>query len=578
MNTRFVNMSSYTAPLVKEVQGREWVEYGEGNDYFRYLIDRYQGSPTNNAIINGIVEMMYGRGLDATDSNRKPDQYAQMKALFSKETLRRVIGDYAIMGQCAIQVIYSEDRSVIAQVEHIPLESLRAEKCNDDGDIEHYYYAKDWEAVAAKKETPIPYQAFGFGEDAIQILYIKPYRAGYYYYSPVDYQGGLQYAMLEEEIANYHINNIQNGLAPSMMINFNNGQATEEQKDEMENRIREKFSGSSNAGRFILSFNDNKDQESTIVPVTLSDASEQYRFLSEECRSKLMISHRITSPMLLGIKDNSGLGNNAQELEKASILFENTVIEPKQEIILDGINEILAYNDISLNIYFKTLRPLEFNEMKVGDAEVIEEETGIKVRDQKFSAEDDLRAKMAEALIPAGEEVDLEQWELVDERPVDYAKEELRDAMFAFASVIPSEPSKTSEQDTSVIKVRYKYSSTKQAKGDSRDFCRMMEGANKVYRMEDILDAENSNPGFGEGGSDTYSIWLYKGGPWCQHYWMRQTYLRKSNKKITVNEARELINRLDPELRGEARLPQNPKDVAKAPRDMPNAGYVKPRK
>lgn len=579
MSVRFLQMASYTAPEIKEVQGNDYVNYGEDNEYFRYLIDRYQGSPTNNAILNGVIELMYGRGLDATDSNRKPDQYAQMKALFGKETLRRVISDYAIMGQCAFQVIYNEDRSAIVQVDHMPVESLRAEKCNDDGDITHYYYAKDWQAVAAKKETPVPYEAFGFGDSALQILYIKPYRAGYYYYSPVDYQGGLQYAMLEEEIANYHINNIQNGLAPSMVINFNNGQADEEAKDEMETRIRDKFSGSSNAGRFILAFNDNKDQAATIEPVQLSDASEQYKFLSEECRSKLMISHRITSPMLLGIKDNSGLGNNAQELESASILFENTVIEPKQEIILDGISQILAYNDISLNIYFKTLRPLEFSEMKVGDAEVVEEETGVKVNDQKLSAEEDaLRLKIAEALIPQGEEVDLNEWELVDERPVDYDKEELRNAMFAFASVIPSDPNAKSEQDTSIIKVRYKYSSTRQAKGESREFCSMMEGANRVYRKEDIEAAGAANPGFGEGGANTYDIFLYKGGPWCQHYWMRQTYLRKSNKKITVNEARELINRLDPEFRNEARLPQNPKEVAKAPRDMPNNGYVNPRK
>lgn len=611
-NIRVVNLSSYTAPVVKEVQGKDWVEYGEGNSYFQYLIDRYNGSATNNAIINGIVELLYGRGLDATDSNRKPDEYAQMKALFSKNCLRRLLSDYKMMGQCAIQVIYSQDRTTIVQVDHLPIESLRAERCNEEGEVEAYYYAKDWSEVAARKETPMRIPAFGYSEEAIEVMYVKPYRAGYYYYSPVDYQGGLQYAELEEEVANYHINNIQNGLAPSMLLNMNNGVPTEEERNLIEARIAEKFSGSSNAGRFILAFNDNKELAATIEPVQLSDASDQYQFLADESMRKLMVAHRVTSPMLLGIKDNSGLGNNANELETASALFENTVIEPMQEVVIDALNEILAYNDISLNLYFKTLRPLEFSKMKVGDAEVIEEETGVKVRDQKkfgkvvnLADEDpcwdgyemigykekngervpncvpkeglskELGERIANSLVDMGEEMG-DEWELIDERAVDYDKEDVHNALWNFASVIKSDPAKTSEQDTSIIKVRYKYASTGAASGKSRDFCAIMERANRVYRKEDIEDAGAVNAGFGPNGSSTYDIWLYKGGPFCQHYWVRQTYLRKNNKRISVNEARALITALDPSLRSEARIEQNPSEVATAPRDMQDYGYLNP--
>ena len=576
-NIRVVNLSSYTAPVVKEIQGKDWVEYGEGNSYFQYLIDRYNGSATNNAIINGIVELLYGRGIDATDSHRKPDEYAQMKALFSKNCLRRILSDYKMMGQCAIQVIYSQDRTTIVQVDHLPIETLRAEKCNEEGEVEAYYYAKDWSEVTARKETPMRIPAFGYSEEAIEVMYVKPYRAGYYYYSPVDYQGGLQYAELEEEVANYHINNIQNGLAPSMLLNMNNGVPTEEERNLIEARIAEKFSGSSNAGRFILAFNDNKELAATIEPVQLSDASDQYQFLADESMRKLMVAHRVTSPMLLGIKDNSGLGNNANELETASALFENTVIEPMQEVVIDALNEILAYNDISLNLYFKTLRPLEFSKMKVGDAEVIEEETGVKVKDQKrFSKqEEELKIRIAESLIAMGEDID-EEWELIDERPVDYEREDVHNALWSFASVIKSDPAKTSKQDTSIIKVRYKYASTGAASGKSRDFCAIMERANRVYRKEDIEDAGAVNAGFGPNGSATYDIWFYKGGPFCQHYWVRQTYLRKNNKRISVNEARALITALDPSLRSEARIEQNAPEVATAPRDMQDNGYLNP--
>lgn len=290
-NIRILNLATHVAPSIKEGGKQNWVEYGDDNNYYQYLIDRYMGSATNNAIINGVCELIYGKGLDASDSNRKPDEYAKMMSLFKKNDLRKVVTDYKMLGQAAFQVIYSKDRKKVAEVYHIPIESLRAEKCNDDGDVEAYYYAKDWKAVKNKKEVPKRIAAFGFGTEAIEILYIKPYRAGYYYYSPPDYLGALPYAELEEFVSEYHISNIKNGLAPSMLINFNNGIPTEEEQVMMENQITAKFAGASNSGRFILAFNDNKDTAATIEPVSLSDASEQYQFwLMSRCANSWWVT------------------------------------------------------------------------------------------------------------------------------------------------------------------------------------------------------------------------------------------------------------------------------------------------
>ena len=608
-NIRVVSLATYTSPVVKEMQNKDWVSYGEDNNYFQYLIDRYNGSATNNAIINGMIEMLYGKGLNATDAAMKPDQYAQMKALFDKDCLRKILSDYKMMGQCAMQVVYNDTHDTIVDVEHIPVECLRAEKCNYDSDeIEAYYYAKDWEEVALKREVPTRIPAFGYSEEGnhLEILYIKPYRAGYYYYAPVDYQGGLQYAELEEEIGNFHLNNIKNGLQPSMLLNFNNGIPDEEQRNVIEARIREKFSGSSNAGRFILAFNDNKELAATIDPVQINDAHSQYAFLAEEAQRKLMVAHRVTSPMLLGIKDNTGLGNNAEELETASALFENMVVNPMQEVVLDGIKEILSFNDISLDIYFATLNPIKpGDDLKVITEDEAEkkrgfsshvylddedpcwegyEMIGFKVKDgmrvpncvPKEGLSSDMAKLIADRLIMSGEQVRDDEWELIDARPVDYETEEVQNKMWSFAEVIGSSPNEVSEQDTSIIKVRYVYKSTDQAEGDSRDFCSMMMSAGKVYRKEDIENASTANAGFGENGSASYDIFLYKGGPWCQHFWERRTYLRKNNTRISVNEARALITRLDPSLRNEARIPTNPNEVAKAPRDMQDAGYVNP--
>ena len=571
-----VNLSTYTSPKIKEVRGKEWVSYGEDNNYFQYLIDRYNGSPTNNAAINGLSEMIYGKGLDATDSSKKPDEYAQAITLLKKDCVRKLVYDLKLMGSCAMQVIYSKDRTKIAQVEHFPIETLRAEKCNEEGDIEAYYYFKDWANIKTSDE-PKRIPCFGYSKESIEIYVVKPYRAGFYYYSPVDYQGGLQYSELEEEISNYHLNNIMNGLAPSMLINFNNGVPNEEQRRLIENKIYEKFSGTSNAGKFILSFNDNADAQANIEPVQLSDAHNQYQFLSDESSRKILVSHRIVSPMLLGIKDNTGLGNNAEELKTASILMDNTVIRPFQNLLIDAFDQILAYNSISLNLYFKTLQPLEFTDLEnVTDQETREEETGVKMSKQQPEATEGL----ADLLDEFGEEEDLENWVLVDERKVDYDQEEALDKMIGLASTGTARPNAKSEQDGEEnnlrFKVRYQYAPLTTS-DNSREFCKKMVAAKKIYRKEDIqaMSQRAVNAGWGPNGAATYDIWLYKGGGDCHHFWIRKTYMAKDvnpdatnpNAEISVNKAKK--EGFTPEV-------NNPK-VAKRPKDMKNRGFLKPR-
>ena len=590
----FVNLSTYTSPEVKEVNGADWIEYGADNNYFQFLIDRYNGSPTNNAAINGISQAIYGKGLNATDSNRKPNEYAQMVSLFRKDVVRRVCYDLKLMGQCAIQVIYNKDRSKIVQLEHMPIETLRAEKCDADGNVPAYYYCNDWVNIK-KSDKPLRIPAFGMSKESIEIYYIKPYKSGFYYYSPVDYQGGLQYAELEEEVSNYHLNNIMNGLSPSMLINFNNGTPNQQERQLIETKIAQKFSGTSNAGKFILAFNDNKESQAEITPVQLSDAHNQYQFLSEESTKKIMVAHRIVSPMLLGIKDSSGLGNNAEEIKTASLLMDNTVIRPFQELLIDCFDNILAYNDISLNLYFTTLQPLEFTDVDkdLQSKEDIEEETGY-----EFSKE---KTELDNVLEELGEEEDLSQWTLIDERKVDYDDEEALDyqidqlnkknkstlsKIWEFVSTGTARPNAKSEQDKAVkdvaFKVRYQYSPleetfNKEGENVTRSFCEKMIKAKKIYRKEDIelMSTRAVNPGWGAEGADTYSIWLYKGGGACHHFWMRKTYMFTLDSKridvksplaptISVNEAKR--KGFKPEV--------NDKLVAKRPIDMPNEGFL----
>ena len=591
-NIRIVNLASHTTPQVVEDNRKQWVAYGDDNNYFQYLIDRYNGSATNNAIINGMSELIYGKGLYATDAQRKPDQYAQMKSLFSRTCMRKVTFDLKAMGQAAFQVIYNKDKSKIVQVEHMPIETLRFEKMNDDGDVTGYYYSKDWTKIRKRGFEPVRIPAFGHGAkgEGLEIYCIKPYRSGFYYYSPVDYQGGLPYAELEEEVANYHINNIKNGLSPSMLINFNNGVPTEEERELIERRIIQKFSGSSNSGKFILAFNDNKEMAASIEPVQLSDASEQYQFLADESMRKLMVAHRVTSPMLMGIKDNSGLGNNADELKTASLLFHNTVVRPIQELILDACDDILAVNEVSLNLYFKTLQPLELQaDMAEEVKEELSSDCGCKVElkdaeeqlneDSRPFLDDELAHEMLDALADLGEE-EPEGYELIDAEIVGDDEPEEFDTEEYLNGLVNLSATQDSNQDSEIYKVRYKYvkGTKKTSKGSSRSFCKTMLSQGKLYRKEDIgqMSARGVNKSFGHKGRN-YSLFKYKGGVNCYHRWERRIYKKKMKKNgepyggdalrgtkyVNVNQA----------VRAGFKLPKNPKEVSTAPIDMPRQGH-----
>ena len=591
-NIRIVNLASHTTPQVVEDNRKQWVAYGDDNNYFQYLIDRYNGSATNNAIINGMSELIYGKGLYATDAQRKPDQYAQMKSLFSRTCMRKVTFDLKAMGQAAFQVIYNKDKSKIVQVEHMPIETLRFEKMNDDGDVTGYYYSKDWTKIRKRGFEPVRIPSFGHGAkgEGLEIYCIKPYRSGFYYYSPVDYQGGLPYAELEEEVANYHINNIKNGLSPSMLINFNNGVPTEEERELIERRIIQKFSGSSNSGKFILAFNDNKEMAASIEPVQLSDASEQYQFLADESMRKLMVAHRVTSPMLMGIKDNSGLGNNADELKTASLLFHNTVVRPIQELILDACDDILAVNEVSLNLYFKTLQPLELQaDMAEEVKEELSSDCGCKEElkdaeeqlneDSRPFLDDELAHEMLDALADLGEE-EPEGYELIDAEIVGDDEPEEFDTEEYLNGLVNLSATQDSNQDSEIYKVRYKYvkGTKKTSKGSSRSFCKTMLSQGKLYRKEDIgqMSARGVNKSFGHKGRN-YSLFKYKGGVNCYHRWERRIYKKKMKKNgepyggdalrgtkyVNVNQA----------VRAGFKLPKNPKEVSTAPIDMPRQGH-----
>ena len=577
----FVNLSTYTSPQIVESKNKEWVEFGADNNFFQFLIDKANGSATSGACIIGVSQMIYGRGLDATDSSKKPESYARMISLFKKDVVRRLSYDLKLAGQCAIQVIYSKDKKTIEKVEHLPIETLRAEKVgSEDKEIQAYYYHPDW-ANAKPSDKPTRLPSFGVSDTPkpIEILYVKPYEAGMYYYSTPDYVSGIQYSEIESEVSNFHLNNIKNGLAPSMLINFNNGIPDEEKQTLIENKIKQKYSGSSNSGNFILSFNDSKEAQADITPVQLSDAHNQYQFLSDEAQKKIMISHRIVSPMLLGIKDSTGFGNNAQELENASVLMQNIVISPFQDLLTDAFDKVLSFNGIALNLYFKTLQPLQFLDLdNVKDEETREEETGVKM--SKGDLSDEQFEEIENGL--DGESID-DEWELVEKREYDEKAEDIetwanrlvkekKTALQKLAGFVKSAPNKESKLDKSYYKIRYEYAE-KYSSGKSRKFCKnmMARTANGVvYRKEDIAQASFSgvNKSFGHKGQN-YSLFRFKGGVNCGHFFNENLYRLKSKTEKYISKGEEVSDIPS------SYTPKGKeyKDAKIAPKDMANNGH-----
>ena len=568
-NLHIVNLASYNRPKISEDKNREWVEYGEDNDYYSYLIELYTESTTNNAIINGITNMIYGKGLDALDNSSKPDEYAAMRSIFHDSCLRKVALDLKLLGEGSFQVLYKKGQ--VVRAEHFPRQTLRAEKCNDDGQIEAYYYHPNWKDVK-RSDTPKRIAAFGFGNgNEPEIKIVKKYVSGYDYYCPVDYQGGLAYAELESEIADYLINDVQNGFSGTKVVNFNNGVPDREKQMQIKSDVMRKLTGA-RGEKVVIAFNNNAESKTTVDDIPLNDAPQHYEYLSNECSNKLIVAHRVTSPLLLGIRtENNGLGSNADEIKTAALLFDNITIKPYQDLLTDCMDDILAVNGISLKLYFKTLQPLAFidTDNAITD-ESREEETGVKLSAQ---FDDD---KMFDLLDEFGEEEDLENWVLVDEREVDYDQEEALDKMIGLASTGTARPNATSEQDGEVedmkFKVRYQYAPLR-TQANSREFCKLMVGAKKIYRKEDIMQMSQRavNAGFGENGAATYDIWLYKGGAACHHFWMRKTYMAVDVKPDATNPNAEIsVNKAKKE--GFKPETNDPK-VAKRPIDMPNKGF-----
>ena len=614
-NILSVNLSTTTAPVVSESSSRNWVDYGTedwANLYPQFLIDLYYNSSTQAAIINATAEMIAGEALFIEDEEERDlEAIVKLKQFLNsansneslQEVIKKIAFDFKLQGAFALNIVWTQDRTQIAEVYHIGVDKVRAERPNEMGKVEGYYISADWSNTRKNKPYRVP--AFNTNDrtSANQILYTGLYSPNMNAYYTPDYVAANNWALVDQRVAEFHLNNISNGFSGSFLISFANGVPTAEERRQIENSLAAKFTGADNAGKFILTFSDDKTRTPEITAITPSDLDKQYLALQELLVQNILTGHRVTSPILMGIKSDGGLGNNADELNSAANFYLNTVVKPFQSHIIKILRKIFTVNNMDMPVRFEQLKPITTRFTNQDLAAVmtqdeIREELGLAPLDVDVEVREDL-TKMSEFTALEGfldtlEDIP-EDWEIVDEEIVDGEHEdfdfeealnEIANEKIELASTGTARPNARSKQDgvnksyNDFYKVRYVYAKDNflSQEGETRDFCRIMSSAKKIYRKEDIVSMGSKavNPGWGPKGANTYSVWFWKGGGNCHHYWLRQIYKTSlRNAKSNISDS-QLIGYTKARSEGFT-AERNDILVAKAPKTMKNNGFLNPR-
>jgi len=356
-----------------------WVPFGVygHDDFFAAVNLAYNTSTTNAACIEGIADLIYGKGLYSKDEGFNET----LNRIIPQEDVKRLAFDLKLFGNGALQIYWNDEHTKIIKMYHVPVQTLRAEKIYDNPRIQNYYYCVDWtdqRKVRDKKKIP----AFNTSSEKMEIFWIKNYSPNLYYYSLPDWVSAMQFSLVEAELSNLHINNIENGFLPMVMLNMNNGVPAPEERQTIEELLYAKFTGTNNAGKFMLSFNDDPTTKPTIDVVNIDNLHEKFQYVAEYAQDRILVAHRVTSPLLFGSRtQNNGFSSQSEEMKTAFSILQTMTIAPFQNLILNSMNYILKEGGYGMQteLYFEQLTPLailsEQAEQTGKTVEQVEDET-----------------------------------------------------------------------------------------------------------------------------------------------------------------------------------------------------------
>lgn len=404
-------------PEFKVQVNKDWVPYGDNNLFPDELVNLFNKSGIHNAIIESKTRMMCGDGIvqDAPEEewSDKTQAFIDMCNPYDSliDVYKKCAMDYEIYGLAYIEVIWGKGRKQIAEIYHLDASKIRWGK-RDKGRIKTYYYSEDWNSYRKDQYKPIEIPIFDQNaSSARQIIPIVRYTPALNYYSFPDYIAGTKWIQIDTEIANFHFNNLRNGMAPSVFFGFPVGETTNEERETIERKIKEKYTGTNQAGKFILAFYDaegDKKPEVTILDQT--NADKQYDLLNRTTLQQILVAHKVVNENLVGISTPGKLGSSSEVLSNYELYF-NTVVKPEQQSVLDPFKKIMLVNgfndimilenqpintDFSENIMKEILtrdemreilgyEPLEGQEDVIDEDAIIEDESGVTVEQKRWT-------------------------------------------------------------------------------------------------------------------------------------------------------------------------------------------------
>lgn len=382
-NLSVLNLTRQDIPeVIEDTKTRyQWVPIGiiGQDDYFNIITDSYNTSTTNAACIEGISDLIYGKGLFSKDESNNEE----LQKLLPSDDLSKVTFDLKLYGNAAFQVVWNRDHTQIKKMYHVPVQNLRAEKIYDDIHVKNYYYCTDWSDMKAQRnKRMIP--SYGTSQEPMEILYIKDYSPSRFYYGLPDWVSALQFSFSEAELSNLHLNNIENGFLPLVMVNMNNGVPAPEERDTIEAMIESKFTGTRNAGRFMVSFNDDPANQPTVETITTENLHDKYAYVAEYAQDRILVAHRVTSPLLFGIRTSSnGFSSQSEEMMTAFSIMQTMTIQPFQQLIIDALSKALEIGGFEdMELYFEQLTPIAILSQTAEDTDSTIEEVEDEVNEQ----------------------------------------------------------------------------------------------------------------------------------------------------------------------------------------------------
>ena len=364
-----LKLSAHKTPIFKEEKQKDWIIYGaEKGDYYNnypaYLTYLYNRSSKQNAFINGKVHYICGNGVGFDAHGLNIEAKASVNDFLNKpndngDTLKDVIQksvlDKKLYGGFYLEIVWNKSGKSF-EIYHMAYNSLRKAK-NDDG----YWYSKDWANKKQDEETTGLKYIDAFtpeGGTGSQIYCAKEYRPDLDYYPLPDYLASCVYAEIDVELSNYRLNAIKSGFNAGTIISFNNGRPTDEERENIEDKLKEKFVGTYQANSLLINFSASKESAPTIARLAPQNVDTQLDSLNEQVTQELIIGHRISNPLLVGVKTPGELGGTNQ-ISESFLLYRSTYIEPNQKEIEKEFNYLLSLKGFANRIYLKEVTPMQ---------------------------------------------------------------------------------------------------------------------------------------------------------------------------------------------------------------------------